>query len=349
MKAFFSSFARPGLTGLVLCMFLLPGVGLQGGTESSRMFDAIVQPLGEDSSPAIFRKQSGTPVSLRESGQLRYQSVINWSEGYIDMVGQGAAKQGERNPTLRRIQAERAAVLDAQRQFVELIQGVQVTSNSTLRDLRLDEDFVQSSARGWVRGGRKVAARMLDEEVAEVVLRVPIRVVSEFARDLFETPDRYGWSETDRDRAVAPAPPRLAEPSRREPSPHLSSPVSQGPYTGVVIDCRNLTFSPSIAPKIRRPDGKEVWGTMRVDFNTAHDTGIAGYAHSVEDLRLPEYRKRIGDRYMVIRAIGVMGPAGADAIISHADADWLTSENRRTGFLEKLGVVFLRDYQRLNL
>ncbi len=112
-------------------------------------------------------------------------------------------------------------------------------------------------------------------------------------------------------------------------------------YTSVIIDTTGLQIDRCMSPKIRRPDGKEVWGTVKVDYNFVEDVGIVAYARSMnEALACP----RCGSNPMIIRAIDRLGGNfKSDPVISYPDAELLLSEAKKGRFLEKFNVIFIKD------
>ena len=96
-----------------------------------------------------------------------------------------------------------------------------------------------------------------------------------------------------------------------------------------------------MAPKIRRPSGDEVWGSMEVDPDFVIEHGIVAYARSISDAR---NNRRAGENPLILRAIGrAGGNFHCDAVISDEDADYLLDASRRTGFLKDCKVIFLVD------
>ncbi len=120
--------------------------------------------------------------------------------------------------------------------------------------------------------------------------------------------------------------------------------ISGKPYTGLVVDCRGLNLRRSMAPKIRRADGSEVWGTVQVDPDFVIQHGIVVYVDSRQPdlLGSPEIVERIGNNPLVIRATGVAGAALTDPVITNEDAERLLEANRQHGFLNELRVVFVQ-------
>lgn len=113
------------------------------------------------------------------------------------------------------------------------------------------------------------------------------------------------------------------------------------PYTSVIIDATGLGMDRCMSPKVRRANGTEVWGTVKVDIDFVEDHGIVGYALTMDDAKKCD---RCGGNPMIIKAVALAGGAfKSDPVISDADADLLLNENKKGGFLDKFDVIFVKD------
>lgn len=121
-----------------------------------------------------------------------------------------------------------------------------------------------------------------------------------------------------------------------------AKPSEQGkPYTSVIIDATGLGLERCMSPKIRRTNGSEVWGTVKVDPDFVEERGIVAYAKTLDEARKSD---RCGSNPMVIKAIAVAGGAfHSDPVVSDADADLLLAENKLGKFLDKFNVIFVKD------
>lgn len=113
------------------------------------------------------------------------------------------------------------------------------------------------------------------------------------------------------------------------------------PYTSVIIDTTGLKLDRCMSPKIRRVDGSEVWGTVKVDIDFVEDHGIVAYAGSLEEAKK---NGRCGDNPMIIKAFArAGGNFRSDPVISNPDASLLLDEDKKGGFLSKFNVIFVKD------
>ena len=77
--------------------------------------------------------------------------AINWSQGRVLAQGFGTSRQGM-PAAQRRLLARRAAVVDGQRNLLELTKGVRLTSMTKVVDHVLDNSAAASRVQGVIRG-----------------------------------------------------------------------------------------------------------------------------------------------------------------------------------------------------
>ena len=133
------------------------------------------------------------------------------------------------------------------------------------------------------------------------------------------------------------------EPAQPSQPPVASAKPSEPgkPYTSVIIDATGLGLDRCMSPKIRRTNGSEVWGTVKVDLDYVEEHGIVGYAATLDDAKKCD---RCGSNPMIIKATAVAGGAfHSDPVVSDPDADLLLAENKLGKFLDKFNVIFIQD------
>jgi hypothetical protein len=142
--------------------------------------------------------------------------------------------------------------------------------------------------------------------------------------------------------SLAPISRVLGEQAAPEAPAASAKPSEPGkPYTSIIIDATGLGLERCMSPKIRRTDGSEVWGTVKVDPDFVEEHGIVGYAKTLDEARKSD---RCGANPMIIKATAIAGGAfHSDPVISNADADLLLVENKLGKFLDKFNVIFIKD------
>lgn len=96
-------------------------------------------------------------------------------QSVVTVVGQAAQDPTRaRSAAQARLMAERAATNDAYRRLLEYVYGISVSSNTTVRDLALANDKVDSEVSGFIRGARIEGVRHTDDGVAEVTMSLDL-------------------------------------------------------------------------------------------------------------------------------------------------------------------------------
>ena len=101
--------------------------------------------------PAI---ASADDVSVQVNVQQNAKGSVNWEKGAeADVEAWGVGLPPVNMPAERGAAlALRAATVDAYRQLAEIIKGVQVDSETTMRDLSVESDVVTAKVEALVQG-----------------------------------------------------------------------------------------------------------------------------------------------------------------------------------------------------
>ncbi len=264
------------------------------------------------------------------------QSYVNWDKGAdseIIAVGIGLPPKGmgPRGNVL----ARRAAVVDAQRNLVEMIKGVQVDSETLMENLIVTNDVVRTQVSGLVKGARIVKEHLNADGSYQVVMRLPL----------------YG--ETGSLAAAAlPQVPAMAAPAEPAPVVNLQATavpkqeikaVQQAGYTGVIVDARGLGLEPTFSPVIFDTNKRAIYGARNITSSFAINMGMVEYA---KDLAVAAVKSRAGANPLIIKASGVVGGMNSvnkvNVVVSVDDGDKVLLANERTNILGNCSVVFVR-------
>lgn len=257
---------------------------------------------------------------------------VDWQKGTIRATGLAAGKSTEKRQGVRRSQARRAAIMDAQRNLAESVAGVQVTSESSMRDLMLEYDIVNTRVAAIIKNAREaVPAKYYDDDTCEIVLEMPM----------------YGASKSLAAAAFLPYKDQEKEPF---PEPSAKSRVKgaysdgsgvyggDASYTGLVIDCSDMDLNPVMSPVIRNDGGQAIYGHKNLDIDKVIEFGMASYAEEAND---EISRSRAGDNPLVVKAVALQG-FNANPVVSVDDSDRILIANQNDQFLDDLKVVFVK-------
>ena len=178
------------------------------------------------------------------------EATIDWGTRELTAVGQAVPPSNAETEGQKRLLARRGAILDAQRNLLETLSNVNVTSDSTMVNL-MASDVVRSQVEGLIQGAIVTnEAWDGDVEIYTVEMLIP----------LYEPPDESG--------DVDPPPP----PPEHEP-------------TGLVLDLRELNAVPALTFRIFTRSGVEVTPSARAFYVTALPGGLGS---PVEDAMADE-------------------------------------------------------------
>ena len=123
---------------------------------------------------------------------------INWTQGIIYAKGYGTAKEGLSAPQ-KRLLSRRAAVVDGQRNLLELTKGVRLTSMTKVVDQIVEGSTTASRIQGVIKGAVPVEEHY-QNDIYTVTLAMPIggdllQAVMPKQADLAFHNARRSWSE----------------------------------------------------------------------------------------------------------------------------------------------------------
>lgn len=100
---------------------------------------------------------------------------VNWTDQYIEAKGTGIIDTTRwKNKAQARAMAERAALVVAQRNLLEIVKGVDINSQTTVKDLMVDNDNITSSVQGTVKGAQPQGEPVEKNGAIIITLRMPL-------------------------------------------------------------------------------------------------------------------------------------------------------------------------------
>jgi len=105
-----------------------------------------------------------------------------WASKVVTATGTGVVKEGE-PPTLARLNAERAAELDTERNPTEKVYGVHITATTTVRDYVTEHDEVSTDVKQFLAGASRVGEpKYGDDGSVEVTMQLPLESLAKIVR-----------------------------------------------------------------------------------------------------------------------------------------------------------------------
>jgi hypothetical protein len=246
-----------------------------------------------------------------------------WSQGVVQQVGpNGSVDYSRRVVTSTGIGMPggvggragllRAAKLNALVNILETINGIALTSSTTVQSMMTSSDVVKTRVEGIARNYRMVGAER-DFGDGSVEVTIEMSLDGPFLEAVL--PEKMGG---------------MAQP--------LSSAGTGVVYTGLIIDASGLGARPALAPRIVDEQGQEVYGSSYISRQWAIMYGMAGY---VKDMASAVNNDRVANHPLTARALRVSGTNNSDLVISDADARALHSMRDNLSFLEKCRVIII--------
>jgi hypothetical protein len=100
---------------------------------------------------------------------------VNWTEQFIYAVGESVIDNERfKNPAQAKAMATRGAVVVAQRNLLEIIKGVNVTSETTVQDMITTSDFIYTRIDGVIKGAQQVGEAIEKNGMMQVRMRVSL-------------------------------------------------------------------------------------------------------------------------------------------------------------------------------
>lgn len=271
----------------------------------------------------VSQKEWSKIIESKVAEQAGDKAIINYEDGYVEAMGTGAVDPARIKGTNARPMCLRAAQVDAYRNLLEATKGVQIDSQTTVRDFVTESDVINAAVSGFVKGAKVINKDYLSDGTCEVTIRMSLS--GKFAQTIIPKA-----IEQAQKRESPPPPPAAPQPT----------PASAPVYTGMVVDARGLGVRPAMSPKIVDETGAEVYGSMIVDKTFAVSQGISGYAR---DLTAAQGNQRVTNNPLTVKGVSAEGAGKADIKISNAEAQQIRAATENLSFMKKCRVMIVLD------
>lgn len=255
--------------------------------------------------------------SLAQVQPVSGKGSVDWTARTITAVGIGAPNPNMPEVTARPM-AIRAARDVALRNALEIINGIQMNSSTTVENFMVKNDVIRSSVQGYIRQFEVGEPRYMSDKTIEISVTVPL----------------------DQKLAETLLPQTIQTTPAAVPGPVAIHSVPTN-YTGLIIDARGYQVKPALVPKILDEDGREIYGSAYVSRTWAVKWGMAGYAKTPEQaIALVD---RIGANPGMVKALKATGANRCDLVISNKDAMDIRAIAKSSKFLSDCRVIILVD------
>ena len=268
-------------------------------------------------------------------GDVFENGSINYGDRTIQAIGIGFIPENVINAGQARRSAMRIAKQDALRQLIEIVNGVNVTSETTVSGAMFD-DVIKTQVQGAIRGARRIGdPKYLSDTSVEVVYEVKMADISLVLLPMAEKAPTLTFDNVN----VTVSGTVAAAPEQQQAGT-ADTGVKSGGVTGIIIDGTGLGLRPAMSPRILNQGGSVVYGPGQYSRDYAAANGVAGYAKSLDQAKSDT---RVQGNPLVIRAASASGSSSADVIISNADAGKLAVADGAAGLLKNCRVMIVLD------
>ncbi len=149
-----------------------PNVDTKKPVEQINVKPINVEQIIQESKPIITEKPNGS---------------INWTQQYVEAKGFSVIDNEKfKNPAQAKAMARRGATVDAQRNLLEIVKGVQITSETTVNDMIASSDFIYTRVDGIIKGAQIVGEPIEKDGGYELRMRVPLYETNGIASAVYD-------------------------------------------------------------------------------------------------------------------------------------------------------------------
>jgi hypothetical protein len=208
---------------------------------------------------------------------------VDWQTQVLKATGSGAPDMRATSPAQARLGAEKAAQLDAFRNLLGQVKGIQVSAGKTVGE-QMGQEEIRARVEGVIKGYRVVKKRYFSDQGVELDVEVPLASIS---------------------LAILPPPGEVPLPGERSGGDR---------HTGLVVDARGLGVQPVLAPRLLDASGRVLYGLEVLPEATRKTTGVASWFKSAD---AASRAQAVGDAPLVLKAARAQG---SDLVLAPTDA-----------------------------
>ena len=302
---------------------------------------------------------------------------INWTEGVVYADGYGTASPDITLAAQRRLLSRRAAVVDAQRNLLEITKGVRLTSMTKVSDMMVANDTTATRVRGVVKGA-VVVKENYQNDIYSVTMMMPVggklmQAVldkDQMTADI-ERPSLFGIDAWDVAAAVDSLLAAVIAPVQAATNLTLQNQqeadtvrrilgwlqssgaddvegalrdsvnrFDQGArFSGLLVDASQVnSFEIAAVPTIRDEEGNIVYPNDSTSFGDIVEKRGVTYDLDLDDAIRND---RVATSPFVVNAVGTYKNQFSDLVISKADAQRIAESASTLDAMQRAGVLIV--------
>lgn len=264
-------------------------------------------------------------------------SSVDWAKLVIRTTGNSAIIAHDRT---QRVEALERAKIAAEETLLRAVKQINLNANSRISDAVANQTLLEGDLKSVAQTFTIVDSRSMSDMSVEVDVELPLtgalldRVLP---KETGKSPLRLNST---------PLCPCCAQPwpvGRPAPEGMKLIVPTEGylttkgaPFTGLIVDARELGLKPALMPKIFNEDGQEIYGVGYAARQSAVMNGLVAYRKELSSA-MKDVRAVGGP--LVVRALKSTGALNADLVVSNNDALLIHAAAKSQNFLSQCKVV----------
>lgn len=253
-----------------------------------------------------------------------------FKKGFIQVSGESEAGQS-------RYKAKRAAMLIAQRNLLEAVQGVNIVGNTTVSDGLLSKDEIASNVKGFLKGAVVVKEEFDSTEgYAKVAMRLNLRgngslyeLLTPMLQDTKNVKIASQRPVFVPEKKVVKVEPQKAPKEEKE---------ALEEYDGLIILVAGTSFRPALINRILTEKLDVLFDPAKIAAPMLIERGCGGY--TTTESKAKALLKTWGcTNPLIVKSEKIM--KGSEVIVTKDDAEEIFSQNQKSDFLSQAKVVFV--------
>ena len=246
--------------------------------------------------------------------------TINWSTGQVTASG-SAPPEKQQDGTLTPLPGSARAQATAR--LIQTLKQIAITPDLSVAEYAATHDKILAGIEKTAQDAETL--RQVYTSALDVDIRISASIFGGFLQLVL--PEHI--------RQI----PKIAE---QKPKPGKSgtpvSRINQIPYTGLIIDARELGLHPILYPAIVSEEGEEVYSSLFISREFAVQYGVCTYICNMD--RALAFR-RIGSNPLVFKALRKEGSTSGNIVISISDAKTIEKVTERHRFFKECRVIIV--------
>jgi len=248
-----------------------------------------------------------------------------FQRGYIQVTGISESGQS-------RYRALRAATVVAQRDLLEIIQGISLYGETTINEGMLISDVINTTVKGLLRGAVKCGEQYdsMDGH-AEVCMRVYLKGKNGIYNTILPLLKEAKLTPPE---APAFVPPKPTVPTADK----LPEMEKLATHDGLIVDVREFMFKPALINRILTEKGEVIFDPSKIIATVLVERGCGGFTNDLGKARalLSTWGSK---NPLSVKAQGVV--KSTDVKVDSQSASFIYNSNLKTNFLPEAKVVFV--------